>query len=69
MAPVDVADLVAGVILAVLGELDAETLVRTLVGAGEKALDESARDQGEPTVTGERGGIELEGSGGHFSSK
>ena len=39
-APVDVADLVAGIILAMLGELDAEALVGALVDAGEEALDE-----------------------------
>ena len=59
-APVDVADLVAGIILAMLGELDAEALVGTLVDAGEEALDEVARDQREPAVLGQRGGIKGE---------
>ena len=62
-APVDVADLVAGVILAVLGELDAEALVRALVDAGEEALDEAAGDQRQAAVLGERGRVEVDRGG------
>jgi hypothetical protein len=63
-APVDVADLVAGVVLAMFGELDAETLVGALVNAAEEAFDNLARDQAEPAVFGERGGIEERLAGG-----
>jgi hypothetical protein len=57
-APIDVANFVAGIILAMLGELDGEALVRTLMHAGEKALDEVARHQGQMAVLGQRRGIE-----------
>ena len=42
--PVESADFIALHILPVLGELDAEALVRRLVQAGEKALDHPPRD-------------------------
>src|SRR6516162_685815 len=44
-APIDVADLVTGIVLAVLGELDAEALIGALVNAGEEALNEIAGHQ------------------------
>ena len=58
-SPINVADFVARIILPMLGELDAEPLVRTLVDAGEKALDDRARHHGEPAVLGERTGIKV----------
>src|SRR5207245_2596216 len=64
-APVDVANLVAGIILAMLGELDAEALVGAFVNAAEEALDDVARDEAEPAILGERGGIEEGFGGGH----
>src|SRR5262249_11202423 len=56
-APVEVADFVPGVVLAVLGELDAVALVGAFMNAGEVSLDERASDQGKAAVTREgRGG-------------
>ncbi len=62
-APVDMADLVPGVILAMLGELDGEALVGTFVDAGEETLDERARHQSQVAVLRQGGGIELDVSG------
>ena len=53
-SPVDMADFVAVIILAMLGELDAEALVGAFVNAGQEALDGVARDESEPAVFGER---------------
>ena len=58
-APVDVPNLVAGVVLAVLRELDAESLVWAFVNAGQEALDDVASDHAEPAVLGEGRGIEV----------
>src|SRR5262249_13881258 len=57
--PVDVPDLIARIILPMLRELDAEALVRRLVNAGKKTLDEAARDERKPAVFGEGRGVEL----------
>jgi hypothetical protein len=57
-----VPDFIAGIILPMLGELDAETLVRGLVDAREKTFDEAARDEREAAVFGQGGRIELERS-------
>ena len=51
-------DFVAGVILAVLGELDADTLVRTAMHTAEEPLDDFASDHAEPAVLCERCWIE-----------
>src|SRR5690348_827122 len=59
-APVDVANLVAGIILAMFSELDGKALVRTLVCAGEETLDELAGDHGQPAVFGEGRRIEMD---------
>ena len=56
--PVDVADLVAGVVLAMLGELDRVALERTFVNATQEALDEAARHEGEGAVFRQAGGVE-----------
>jgi hypothetical protein len=40
--PVDVADLIAGHILAMLGKFDAEAMVGTAVEAGDETLDHEA---------------------------
>src|SRR5262249_15641287 len=45
-SPVDVPNLVARIVLPMLGELDPETLIRRLVNAGEEPFNESARDKG-----------------------
>src|SRR5882762_5801822 len=41
--PVQVAERIAGHVLAVLGELDAEAVVRTLVESGQKAIHDETR--------------------------
>src|SRR5207249_10328718 len=64
-APVDVADLIAGIILAMLGELDGEALVRTLVDAGEEALDQLPGDHRQAAVLGQRCRIEVNRGGWH----
>src|SRR5262249_17245366 len=57
--PVNVADLVAGIILAMLGELDRKALVRTFMPAGEEAPDQVAPNHRKMAVLGRRGRIEL----------
>src|ERR1019366_4607921 len=57
-APVNVANLVAGVILAMLGELDTEALVGTFMHAAQEAGDDVARNEAQPAVFGEGRGIE-----------
>ena len=52
------ANLVAGVVLTVLGELDAEALVGATMDAAEEAFDDVTRDQAESAVFGEDGRIE-----------
>ena len=56
--PVERRQIVAGQILAVFGELDAEALERAPVQAGEKSLDDGARLQIERPEPRDRGGIE-----------
>src|SRR5690606_41318312 len=55
-APVDVAEVVAGLVHPVLGELDGETAVRRAVYAGEESLDDVARDELEAAERGELAG-------------
>ena len=57
-APVEVADVVAGGILAVLGELDGKALVGALVPAGDKPLDHPAGDQLQAADLGQRVGVQ-----------
>src|SRR5438270_12284168 len=61
--PVDVADFVARIVLAMLGELDAEAFVRALVNAGEETFDEGARDEREAAVFSQRSWIEANHDG------
>ena len=56
--PVDVADLVAGAVLAVLGELNGEPLERAPVQARHHPLDGQPRQQFEPAEAGQGGGVE-----------
>jgi hypothetical protein len=58
-APIDVADFIAGIILPMLGELDAEALIWALVHAGEKALHDRARHHRQPAVFGQRRRIKV----------
>jgi hypothetical protein len=51
--PVDVLDVVAGRVLAVLGELDGEAVPRAAVPPGQEPLDELARLQFEVVDPGE----------------
>ena len=55
--PVDVADVVAGDVFAVLDELDGEALVRALVVADAQALDDLPGLQAEGFGTGENVGL------------
>ena len=57
--PVDLADAVAGRVLAVLGELDREALVRRAVHAAHHALDDHARAKLERRELTERLGREV----------
>ena len=57
--PIDVFDVVAGDVFAVLGELDAEAVVGTFVHAGEVALDEEPGLEFEAPDGGEDGGVEV----------
>ena len=57
--PVDVADLVAGAVLAMLGELDREPLERALVQARHDSLDHQPREQLQPAEAGQGGGVEI----------
>src|SRR5207248_10330392 len=61
--PVDVPQLVAGVVLAVLGELGTEPLERAAVDAGEEPLDDGPGDQRQAAVAGQLGGVEREHGG------
>lgn len=56
--PVDAADLVAGVVLAVLGELQAEPFKRAAVDARQKSLHHVPRDQRQAAVPGQFGRVE-----------
>ena len=56
--PVDMPDLVAGPVLAMLGKLDRETLERAPVQTGRHAFDHQASQQLEPAETGECAGVE-----------
>src|SRR5262249_55151623 len=67
-APVDVADLITGIILAMLGELDAEALVGALVDAGEEALDHVAGHHGQAAVLGQGSWIKADGRGWHVQT-
>src|SRR5262249_27434149 len=63
-------NLIARVILAVLGKLDAKPLVRAFVHTAKETLHQIPREQGEPAILGQGGRIELEGRrrhGRHFS--
>ena len=57
--PVDVLDVVAGDVLAVLGELDGEAVVRALVHARQVALDDQPRLQLQAADLGERQRVEV----------
>src|SRR5262249_9010938 len=59
----DVTDLVAGIVLAMLGELDAVALVRALVHAGEEPFDDGFGDEAEAAIAGERRRVEGERHG------
>ncbi len=61
--PVDVADLVSRAVLAVLGELDREALERALVQARHQPFHHQARDQLQPSETGQCGRVEAAGLG------
>ena len=52
--PVDVADVVAGHVLAMLGELDGEAVVRAGMHPGDVALDHHARLQVQPLEASQR---------------
>ena len=56
--PVDMADLVAGAVLPVLGELDREALERALVQPGHHPLDHQPREQLQPAEAGQCGRVE-----------
>jgi len=56
--PVQVADVVAGGVFAVLGKLDGKAVVGRLVFAGDVALDDLPRVQAERLGAGHRGRIE-----------
>src|SRR6185295_14606037 len=56
--PVHRGEIVARHVLAILGELHAESLERTSMQAGQEALDDRARSQLESTQAGHDGGIE-----------
>src|SRR5262245_7697648 len=56
--PMEVADFIAGIILAVFGKLDGKALVRAFVHAGEESLDKGPRNQREPAIFPEFGWIE-----------
>ena len=55
--PVDVLDVVAGGVLAVLGELDGEPVPRAAVPAGEVALDDLPGLQLQAVDAGQNGGV------------
>ena len=59
--PVEVAEVVAGRVFAVLGELDGEAVVRGLVLAGHVALDEITRVHPERLGAGNRDRVEKRG--------
>jgi GTP-binding protein LepA len=61
--PVDVAQVVARLIGAMLRELDGEPLARGSVQSGHEAVDNPARDNFDPTQRGQAGRIEEVGSG------
>jgi hypothetical protein len=52
--PVDVAEVVAGDVLAVLGELDGDAVVGALVEPGDVAFDGEARGQVETLEASQR---------------
>src|SRR5262245_60506432 len=56
--PVDRRQIIAGDVLTVLGELDAEALERAAVKAGEEPLDDRPRFQFERAEPGDDRGIE-----------
>ncbi len=56
--PIDVAQIVAGRIGAVFGELLAETEIRRTVQAGDETIDDSLRHQIQTGDSGEHGRIE-----------
>ena len=57
--PVDVRDVVAGRVLAVLGELDREAVERAGVQAGDEALDDELRPQVEPRDLADHLGLQI----------
>src|SRR5262249_17303061 len=57
--PVNVLDIVAGNVLAVLGELDGEAVIRAAMHAGEVTFDQQARLQLEAADLGEREGFQV----------
>ena len=59
--PVDIAQRVARYIGAVLGELDGEAVVRASVQAGDKPLDDQARDEIQARDPRDGLGIEVSG--------
>ena len=57
------ANLVAGRVLAMLGELDGKALERAAMHAGEKALDDLPGQQRQAAVLAQLGGVEAEHGG------
>ena len=67
--PINVADLVAGHVLPMLGKFDAEAVIRAAMQAGDEAFDDQARTQIHIGQARDRGGLEvfaIEGFGWHI---
>ena len=65
--PVEVAEVIAGLVLAVFGELDGEAFARRAVETVDEAVHDPAGHEFEAAEGGEGGGIELVGAGGGHS--
>src|ERR1051326_2964646 len=59
------ADVIAGSVFAMLGELDAEPLVRAFVQAGDESLDDRPRDDGDVRKLRDNFGDQVFVDGGH----